>query len=65
MITYEGLLICDRCDRVITKDHGTPIHLLIGGREWTFHYHNRNGTNDCLKQKLDQWRQQFAQQKEA
>jgi len=29
---------------------------LIGGREWTFHDHNRNGSNDCLKQKLDQLR---------
>jgi hypothetical protein len=38
---------------------------LIAGREWTFHYHNHNGSNDCLKQKLDQLRAQFAQQKEA
>ena len=65
MMTHEGLVVCDWCCGVITKDDGTPIHLLIGGREWTFHYHNRNGTNDCLKQKLDQLRQQFAQQKEA
>jgi len=38
---------------------------LIGGRQWTFHYHNRNGSNDGLKQKLDQLRVQFAVQQEA
>lgn len=65
MMTHEGLIVCDWCCGVITKDDGTPIHLLIAGREWTFHYHNRNGSNDCLKQKLDQLRTQFALQKEA
>jgi len=53
------------CGGVITKDDGTPIHLLIAGRGGTFHYHNRNGSNGCLNQKLDQLRTQFVTQKEA
>ena len=53
------------CGGVITKDDGTPIHLLIAGRARTFHYHNRNGSNGCLNQKLDQLRTQFVTQKEA
>jgi hypothetical protein len=31
---------------VITKDNGISIHLLIAGCGRTFHYHNRNDSND-------------------
>jgi hypothetical protein len=58
----DGIAICDFCTGVIFPDEGTPIHLQVGEKKFTFNYHNRNA-NDCLKQKIEQLRQQFAAQK--
>jgi hypothetical protein len=58
----DGFVLCDFCTGVIFPDEGTPVHLQVGEKKFTFHYHNRNAT-DCLKQKIEQLRQQFAAQK--
>jgi len=45
-LTFAGAMVV-----LLALFAGTIAFFAIGGREWTFHYHNRNGSNDCLKQR--------------
>ena len=60
-MTVDGLVICDFCHGVIFPNEGTPVRLEKDGHTHSFDFHNRHSA-DCLAQKIEQLRLQFAQQ---
>lgn len=61
-MVVQGITFCDWCAGVVFTDDLTMVHIRdANGCSHAFQYHNTIA-QPCLKQKLEQLRQQFAAQ---